>query len=137
MAMQTDRFPDMSGEVEAVPVPGTEFSCMMVGGVPVVCTPEEIDINSAGMLREVLLEATSRRRWAVVVDMSGTLFCDSSGLHALLRAHKRALSEGHELRLVIPPDGAVPRLMMLTGIDSIIPCFSSQAEALSRSVAAI
>src|ERR1700744_2996262 len=49
----------------------------------------------------------------------------------------RALSEGHERRLVIPVDGAVPRLMMLTGIDSIIPCYSSQAEALSRSVTTI
>jgi anti-sigma B factor antagonist len=118
-------------------VPGTEFSCTMIGGVPVVATPEEIDITRAGVLREVLLEATSRRRWAVVVDMSATLFCDSSGLHALLRAHKRALSEGHELRLVIPADGAVPRLMTLTGIDSIIPCYPSQAEALSRPVATL
>jgi hypothetical protein len=32
-----------------------------------------------------------------------TRFCDSSGLHTLLAAHKRAQSEGGELLLVIPP----------------------------------
>ena len=109
----------------------------IISGVPVLVTPEEIDVTTVEQLHAALRDATCGSHSVAVVDMSGTLFCDSSGLHALLRAHKRALSEGHELRLVIPVDGAVPRLMMLTGIDSIIPCFSSQAEALSQSVATI
>ena len=32
--------------------------------------------------------------------MAGTQFCDSSGLHTLLAAHKRAQAEGGELLLV-------------------------------------
>jgi anti-anti-sigma regulatory factor len=33
--------------------------------------------------------------------MTGTQFCDSAGLGVLVRAHKRALADGGELRLVI------------------------------------
>jgi hypothetical protein len=34
--------------------------------------------------------------------MSRTRFCDSAGFTVLVRAHKRAVAEGGELRLVIP-----------------------------------
>ena len=56
--------------------------------------------------------------------------------HALLRAHKRAVSAGGELRLVVPADGTVPRVLNLTGLDLVIPCFPSMAEALARTPAA-
>ena len=39
--------------------------------------------------------------------MSRTRFCDSAGLAVLVRAHKRAVTEGGELRLVTPADGAM------------------------------
>jgi hypothetical protein len=55
--------------------------------------------------------------------MTRTRFCDASGLHALLRAHKRALFEGGELRLVIPAAGAVSGVIYLTCQDHLIPCF--------------
>jgi anti-anti-sigma factor len=108
----------------------------MVGGVPVVATPAEIDVTTAGQLRAVLLEAAGAGHPTAVVDMTRTLFCDSSGLHTLLRAHKQAVSAGGELRLVVPADGTVPRVMNLTGLDLVIPCFSSLAEALARTPAA-
>ena len=105
-------------------------------GVPVVAAPAEIDVITAGRLRAVLLEAAGAGHPTAVVDMTGTLCCDSSGLHTLLRAHKRAVSAGGELRLVVPADGTLPRVMNLTGLDLVIPCFSSLAEALARMPAA-
>jgi anti-sigma B factor antagonist len=104
----------------------------MINGVPVVAAPGEIDITTAEQLRAVLLETTGSGHPTAVLDMSGTLFCDSSGLHTLLQAHQRAVSEGGELRLVIPADGTVPRIVNLTCLDRFIPCFSSLAEALAR-----
>jgi anti-sigma B factor antagonist len=70
------------------------------------------------------------------VDMSQTRFCDSSALHALLRANKRAVSEGSELHLVVPADGAVPRIMRLMCLDQFIPSFPSLDEALAHAPAA-
>lgn len=63
--------------------------------------------------------------------MTRTAFCDSSCLHTLLRAHKRILAEGGELRLVVPRDGAVARILNLTSLDHLLPCFSSLSQALA------
>lgn len=59
------------------------------------------------------------------MDMSSTRFCGSAGIHILLRAHKRSAEACSELRLVIPPDSAVLRVLNLTGADHFIPCFAS------------
>ena len=64
--------------------------------------------------------------------MTGTVFCDSAGLHTLVRAHKRVMAKGDELRLVIPADGVVRRILTLTGLDQFMSCFTSLEEALAQ-----
>jgi STAS domain len=71
-----------------------------------------------------------------VVDMARTQFCASAGLGVLVQAHKRALAEGGELRLVMPAGGAVLRIFALTGVDRLIPNFANLAEALAPAPAA-
>ena len=97
----------------------------MIDGVPVVTAPPEIDITCADQLRAVLLDTAARGHATVVVDLTLTRFCDSYGLHALLRAHKLARADGGELRLVTAADGVVPRIFALTCLDRLIPCFAS------------
>jgi anti-sigma B factor antagonist len=111
-------------------MPEARFTVEVVGGVPVVATPEEIDIANAAALRAALLDAGPQGRGTVVVDMSGTQFCDSAGLHVLVRAHKRARAAGGELLLVVPAT-TVLRVFTITGIDRLIPNFSSLDEALA------
>jgi anti-sigma B factor antagonist len=106
----------------------------VASGVPVVTAPEEIDITNAPALRSALLEAATHGRGTVVVDMSGTQFCDSSGLHTLVGAHKRAQAEGGELLLVISATHVL-RIFALTGIDRIIPNFTSLDQALAQTSA--
>jgi len=72
----------------------------------------------------------------MVVDMTGTQFCDSAGLRELLRAHKRAVAEGGGVRLVIPADSAVLRVFTLTGLDRLIPHFAAVEQALAQVPAA-
>jgi anti-sigma B factor antagonist len=107
------------------------FPVEMVGGVPVVTAPEEIDITNAPELGSAFLEAAADRPGTLVADMTRTRFCDSSGLHALLAAHKRAQAEGGELLLVIPST-AVLRVFAVTGIDRMIPNFTSLDDALAH-----
>src|SRR5580700_5671045 len=107
------------------------FPVEVVGGVPVVTAPEEIDITNAGALRSALLHAAADGHRTLVVDMTQTQFCDSSGLHALIAAHKRAEAEGREVLLVIPST-TVLRVFALTGIDHMIPNFTSLTEALTH-----
>jgi anti-sigma B factor antagonist len=99
-------------------------------GVPVVVAPHEIDIRNAHLLRGALLRLAASGHATFVVDLSATQLCDTTALTVLVRAHKEALAEGGELRLVMPaPSLAV---FALTGLDHYIPCFASVAEAVAR-----
>ena len=106
----------------------------VVNGVPVVTAPEEIDITNAPELRSALLEAAAHGHGTLVVDMTRTQFCDSSGLHTLLAAHKRAQAEGGELLLAITA-ASVLRVLAITSIDRIIPNFTSLDQALAQASA--
>jgi anti-sigma B factor antagonist len=115
-------------------MPEAAFAVEIVGGVPVVTAPEEIDITNAPGLRAALLDAAGHGRGPVVVDMSGTQFCDSAGLHVLIRAHKRARAEGDDV-LVVICSTTVLRIFAISGLDRIIPNFSSVEEALAQASA--
>ena len=115
-------------------MPEDKFPVEVVGGVPVVAAPEEIDITNAEALRSALLTAAADGPGTLVVDMTATRFCDSSGLHTLIAAHKRAGAEGREVLLVIP-DTAVLRVFALTAMDRVIPNFTTLAEALAQTAA--
>jgi anti-sigma B factor antagonist len=107
------------------------FPVELVRGVPVVAAPAEIDITNAPDLRAALLQAAACEHGTLVADMTRTRFCDSSGLHTLLAAHKRAQAEGGELLLVIT-SAAVLRIFALTSVDRMIPNFTSLDDALAH-----
>jgi anti-sigma B factor antagonist len=109
---------------------GVRYPIETVNGVPVVAAPEEIDASNADWLDAVLGEAAARGHGTVVVDMIRTRFCASSGIGVLVRAHKRAVAHGGELRLVIPASAAVLRVFAITGIDRVIPNFPSLYKAV-------
>ena len=116
-------------------MPDARFPVEVVRGVPVVAAPEEIDITNAEALRSALLRAAAADgHGTLVVDMTRTRFCDSSGLHTLIAAHKRAEAEGREVLLVIPGT-AVLRVFALTAMDRVIPNFTTLAEALTQTAA--
>lgn len=111
-------------------------SFQMISGVPVVAAPAEIDATTCGQLRATLLEWAARGSAAIVVDLTGTQFCDSPGLGVLVRADKQARAQGGGLRLVLPPGGGVLRIFTVAGLDRVIPCFASLQEALAHTPAA-
>src|SRR5215472_13298526 len=109
----------------------------IISDVPVITAPAEIDLATAGQLRLALLQAATGGHTTIVVDMTRTRFCDSTGPHVLVKAHRRALADGGELRLAIPADGAAFRVFTITGLDRVIPRFDSLAEALLPRPAAV
>jgi anti-sigma B factor antagonist len=113
-------------------VPDGSCSFLIVGGVPVVTAPSEIDVTTAGQLRAMFAAWAARGHTTVVVDMTATEFCDSAGLTVLVRAHKQAMAEGGELRLVLPASGAVPRIFTVTGLDQFIPHFTGLEQAVAQ-----
>ena len=111
-------------------MPDVKFPIEVVSGVPVVVTPEEVDITNADGLRAALLEAAAHGPGRLGGDMSRTQFCDTAGIHALVAAHKRAEAGRGEIRLVIT-GAAVLRIFAITGLDRVIPHFASREEALA------
>jgi anti-sigma B factor antagonist len=110
------------------------FLVEVIGSMPVVAAPEDIDISNAAGLRAALLQAAASGHGSFVVDMSRTQFCDTAGLHALVGAHKRAMAQGGQVVLVIS-GGTVLRIFSITGLDSVIPYFPSLEQALMQTPA--
>jgi anti-sigma B factor antagonist len=95
----------------------------------VVTTPDEIDIANASLLREALIVAASAGVPVIVVDMSGTEFCDSTGLNVLVRALRQTVEDGGELRLVVG-GRALRRILTVTGVSSMFRMYETLGQAL-------
>jgi anti-sigma B factor antagonist len=110
-------------------VPETSFPVEVIEGVPVVTAPEEVDIANAPLLQQALAEAAGPGHPLVVVDMSRTVFCDSSGLNALVAADRQARAQGGEVRAVVTGESVI-RIVELTGVNRVIPIYASLEDAL-------
>ena len=96
------------------------------GGVAVVEAVGEVDLGNSDELVESVTAAGAGGA-AVVLDMAGVTFMDSSGLKALLLS-TRDLGAG--LAVVVAPGSPVERLVELAGVADRIPNFVSRKEAL-------
>jgi anti-anti-sigma regulatory factor len=66
--------------------------------------------------------------------MTATIFCDSSGISMLVRAHKQAAANRTEVRLAVLST-AVLRALTLVEIDHLLPIYPTLSQALAaRSV---
>ena len=101
-----------------------------VSGVPVVDPPEEIDLGNAESLRASLLAAAEAGTDTVIVDMTRTAFCDSTGLNVLVRAHKQLEAQQRNLRIVFR-EPTLLRIFTVTGMSSMFHLFPSLDEALA------
>ena len=100
---------------------------------PVVITlPREIDRTNSEKICAQLCSAIDDGV-AIVVDMTPTIRCDSSGFRMLLVVRDRAAETGVPLRLAVSAEGQVLRALGLMGFDRLLQIFSSLHEALAAS----
>ncbi|MGW4781770.1 STAS domain-containing protein [Streptomyces filamentosus] len=92
----------------------------------------ELDFDSAVQLDEVALgdPAHDTATGPVVADLAALTFCDSSGISALLRLHRRLSTRGRPFLLAAVPH-PVRRLFALTGLDQIFTVHADAHEALA------
>ena len=60
--------------------------------------------------------------------MTRTRFCDSAGLHALIGAHRRARTEGRQVRLAVTG----PQVHRLIALDRLVPGLPSLDQVLAH-----
>ncbi|WP_221353420.1 STAS domain-containing protein [Streptomyces beigongshangae] len=97
-------------------------------GIRVVTVRGEIDHAVSGLLGEALL-AVDHEPPRIVVDLGGVTFMDSSGINAFIAAHRAASGAQGWLRIAAAQE-AVLRVLRLVGVDALIPCRSTVAEAM-------
>jgi anti-sigma B factor antagonist len=98
-------------------------------GVPVVTAAAEIDFSNAPAF-ESALEFAGTAGATIIVDMRPNVLCDSSGLSALIQAHKRAHSAEGELRLVMHPAHRA-KVFKATGVEKVLKIFTTLSEAVT------
>jgi anti-anti-sigma factor len=95
-----------------------------------VVLPVEIDSCCAERVSSELAASLSEGVSVVVADLSGTGFCDSSGVRALIAFHQRAVANGTELRLVVPSP-TVLRIFELMGVDQVLSVYATLGSAMA------
>jgi len=100
-------------------------------GPVVVALPAEIDVTNSDAVYQELIAALAPGVRTVIADLTATSFCDSSGVHAIVRAHELAAGSQIALRVAVSPEGSVRRVLQLTGAVQVMPVHSTVAEALS------
>jgi anti-anti-sigma factor len=98
-----------------------------------------LDLATAPSLRAALIEAANEGKHEIIVDLSQLEFLDSTGLGALIGAHRRAMENGGRVRLIVK-EGPIQRLLTITGLMRILAVYGTMDAALNdrdRLVAAL
>jgi anti-sigma B factor antagonist len=97
----------------------------------VVVLPAEIDVTNSEQAYEQLVEVLAPGVELVVADMTETIFCDSSGVHAIMHAYERAAARDVQMRLAVSPNTSVRRVLQLIGVGRLMPMYPTLAEAVA------
>ncbi|MDQ2866429.1 MAG: STAS domain-containing protein [Candidatus Eremiobacteraeota bacterium] len=89
-----------------------------------------LDIATSPTVRAALVEAASEGNHEIIVDLTKLAFLDSTGLGALIGAHRRALERGGNVRLAVG-DGSIARLLNITGLIRVFPVYRTFEDALN------
>ncbi|MFJ9822019.1 ANTAR domain-containing protein [Streptomyces sp. NPDC101151] len=88
----------------------------------------EIDMSAEAALEAALQDAVTRSTYGVDLDLSGTTFCDCSGLNRFLAVRHRALPAGKTVTI----QAAGPLVQRLLSITGTWPLFTLERGASSR-----
>ena len=90
----------------------------------------EVDLSNVVTVKEQILEAIPNTAIALVLDLSGSDYLDSSGVRLIFELYERLSSRGQRLDLVVPDGSFIRRVLMLMEVQRAVPMHSSLEEAL-------
>jgi anti-anti-sigma factor len=104
-----------------------DYKLRRAGLHAILTMPAEIDLTNADQVRQELLAAVGHDP-VLIVDMTGTTFCDSAGVQAVIAGYRLAEATGTEFRLVA---AGVLRIFTVVGADQLIPVYPTLEAALA------
>jgi anti-sigma B factor antagonist len=90
----------------------------------------ELDIVSAGELKDVLVEVTRDGTGSLILDLSGLTFMDSTGLYMVLFARELTERNGCDFSL-IPGSPKIQRVFEVTALLDVLPFQSDDAHGVA------
>jgi anti-sigma B factor antagonist len=99
---------------------------------PVLFVTGEIDIYTAPLFKQAVVNMVSEGTQNVIIDLTGVTFMDSSGFGTLLGATRRLRPGGGGLHLA-GANSTIQRMLRLTRLDSIMQVHDT-AEAAAQAV---
>jgi len=106
-----------------------DYEVRRVSGLPVLGVTGEIDIYTAPLFKQAVVNLVSEGNQDVIIDLSGVTFMDSSGFGTLLGATKRLRPSGGGLHLAAP-NSTIQRMLRLPRLDSIMQIYETVDEAV-------
>jgi anti-anti-sigma factor len=115
------------------PAPFQASASDLEGGVRLLEVHGELDLSTASQLEEPLEEATAAADAAVLIDLAGCQFIDSTGIALIVRAWQRvdaSAGNGGKGGLVLCcRNEQVRRVLEVTGLEHSLRVFETREEA--------
>jgi anti-sigma B factor antagonist len=106
-----------------------ELDRTSVAGRPALTVRGELDLASAPELAAAVDTELAATPQALVLDLSGTTFLDSSGARELVRVSRKAESAGVALHVLVPEKNRPVRLTIdLLELGAFVPLVAGAAE---------
>ncbi|WP_128374407.1 STAS domain-containing protein [Streptomyces cavernae] len=103
------------------------LSVRVVGDASVISVSGEVDLDNVAPLTQALASQAHSGGGAVVLDLSGIRFADSTTVNVILRANSDL---GPRLRIAALSDN-IERLLDLVGVREMLPVYDTVEDALT------
>ena len=97
----------------------------------VIAPTGELDITASQELAPELDRLAAQDEGELLIDLSDVSFVDSTGLGAILLAHRRLSQQGRTMAVVAPQGSAAAVLLNLSGLGRRLPVYASRDAALT------
>jgi anti-anti-sigma factor len=102
------------------------------GGSIVARLNGEVDMSNAPYVRDQLLASMPNDALALVLDITDCRYLDSAAIEVLFDVSRRLARRRQELRLVMPPDSPLQRVIELTEVHTAAPVYESLERAVTE-----
>jgi len=91
------------------------------GAVRICAIAGELDASNVDAGYARLVRTIDAAGDGMVVDLTRTSYIDSAGVRILFELARQMRASGQELRIAIPLDGIVRRVLVLTALAEVVP----------------
>ena len=92
----------------------------------------EVDMSNAVYVRDQLLASMPNDALALVLDITACRYLDSAAIEVLFEVSRRLGRRRQELRLVMPSDSPLRRVIELTEVHTAAPVYESLEAAITE-----